>query len=87
VVVQVAAMRRYAPAFERACEIVGQMQAKGDIRLARVHDVIFIWNVRAFIYEQFARTAGAPGIADIAERFGITSSAIAASIPYAFSGW
>lgn len=40
VVVQVAYMRRYAPAFERACTIVGKMQAKGDIRLARVHDVI-----------------------------------------------
>lgn len=40
VTVQVAYMRRYAPAFERACTIVGKMQAKGDIRLARVHDVI-----------------------------------------------
>jgi predicted dehydrogenase len=40
VIVQVAYMRRYAPAFELACTIVGKMQAKGDIRLARVHDVI-----------------------------------------------
>ena len=40
VVVQVAYMRRYAPAFEQACQIVAKMQAKGDIRLARVHDVI-----------------------------------------------
>jgi predicted dehydrogenase len=40
VVVQVAYMRRYAPAFEQACQIVAKMQAKRDIRLARVHDVI-----------------------------------------------
>jgi predicted dehydrogenase len=40
VTVQVAYMRRYAPAFERACTIVGKMQAKGDIRFARVHDII-----------------------------------------------
>jgi predicted dehydrogenase len=40
VTVQVAYMRRYADAFVQACEIVGKMKAKGDIRLARVHDVI-----------------------------------------------
>jgi len=40
VTVQVAYMRRYAPAFEDACRLVGEMAAKGDIRLARVHDVI-----------------------------------------------
>lgn len=40
VTVQVAYMRRYAPAFEQACTIVGKMQAKGDIRFARVHDII-----------------------------------------------
>lgn len=40
VTVQVAYMRRYADAFVQACEIVGRMRAKGDIRLARVHDVI-----------------------------------------------
>ena len=40
VIVQVAYMRRYAPAFERACTIVSEMQAKGDIRFARVHDII-----------------------------------------------
>lgn len=40
VVVQVGYMRRYAPAFEQACQIVAKMQAKRDIRLARVHDVI-----------------------------------------------
>ncbi len=40
VTVQVAYMRRYAPAFEQACRIVGEMRAQGDIRLARVHDVI-----------------------------------------------
>jgi predicted dehydrogenase len=40
VTVQVAYMRRYADAFVAACEIVGKMKAKGDIRLARVHDVI-----------------------------------------------
>jgi predicted dehydrogenase len=40
VTVQVAYMRRYAPAFERACAIVAQMQADGDIRYARVHDII-----------------------------------------------
>ena len=37
VVVQVAYMRRYAPAFIEACRVVQDM---GDIRLARVHDVI-----------------------------------------------
>jgi predicted dehydrogenase len=40
VVVQVAYMRRYADAFEQACVVVDRMKAKGDIRLARVHDVI-----------------------------------------------
>ncbi len=40
VTVQVGYMRRYAPAFEQACRIVGEMGAEGDIRLARVHDVI-----------------------------------------------
>ncbi len=37
VTVQVAYMRRYAPAFVEACQIVRDMS---DIRLARVHDVI-----------------------------------------------
>ena len=37
VIVQVAYMRRYAPAFVEACKLVQQM---GAIRLARVHDVI-----------------------------------------------
>ena len=36
-VVQVGYMRRYAPAFLAACQMVREM---GDIRLARVHDVI-----------------------------------------------
>jgi predicted dehydrogenase len=36
-VVQVGYMRRYAPAFVAACQLVREM---GDIRLARVHDVI-----------------------------------------------
>jgi predicted dehydrogenase len=36
-VVQVGYMRRYAPAFLTACQIVREM---GDIRLARVHDLI-----------------------------------------------
>lgn len=40
VTVQVAYMRRYAPAFEQACVIVSKMRAEGDVRLARVHDVI-----------------------------------------------
>jgi predicted dehydrogenase len=40
VTVQVAYMRRYAPAFEHACTLVNQMRAKKDIRQARVHDVI-----------------------------------------------
>ncbi len=40
VTVQVAYMRRYANAFEQACTVVGDMLAEGDIRLARVHDVI-----------------------------------------------
>ncbi len=40
VVVQVAYMRRYAPAFVRACALVAEMRMQGDIRLARVHDVI-----------------------------------------------
>ncbi len=40
VIVQVAYMRRYATAFEQACTIVSKMRDKGDIRLARVHDVI-----------------------------------------------
>ncbi|MBE2238313.1 MAG: Gfo/Idh/MocA family oxidoreductase [Caldilineaceae bacterium] len=39
-IVQVAYMRRYAPAFEQACTIVGKMRVEGDVRLARVHDVI-----------------------------------------------
>ncbi len=37
VIVQVAYMRRYAPAFESACRLLPEL---GDIRLARVHDVI-----------------------------------------------
>lgn len=37
VVVQVAYMRRYAPAFESACRLLPEL---GQIRLARVHDVI-----------------------------------------------
>ncbi len=37
VVVQVAYMRRYAPAFVQACRLVRDL---GEIRLARVHDVI-----------------------------------------------
>lgn len=37
VIVQVGHMRRYAPAFTKACDLVKQM---GDIRLARVHDLI-----------------------------------------------
>ena len=37
VIVQVGYMRRYAPAFVKACEIVREM---GPVRLARVHDVL-----------------------------------------------
>lgn len=37
VIVQVAYMRRYAPAFELACRLLPEL---GEIRLARVHDVI-----------------------------------------------
>lgn len=36
-VVQVGTMRRYAPAFELACSLLSEL---GEIRLARVHDVI-----------------------------------------------
>ena len=34
----------------------------------------FIWQVRAFIYEQFVKTACAPGVTDIVESFGLTAA-------------
>lgn len=51
VVVQVGYMRRYAPAFTQACELV---RALGDIKLARVHDVI---GQNALIIEQTSRVS------------------------------
>jgi predicted dehydrogenase len=37
VTIQVGYMRRYAPAFVKACRLIGEL---GDIRLARVHDIL-----------------------------------------------
>ena len=34
-------------------------------------DDTFVWNVRAFVYEHFARTTHAPQVDDIAHHFGI----------------
>ena len=79
VVVQVAYMRRYAPAFEQACQIVAKMQAQRDIRLARVHDVI---GHNAQIIEPTSRVIKGKDIAKetIAEAKKLNDAAVAIAI-------
>ena len=55
-VVQIGYMRRYNPAFLAGCQRVRELLDKGDVRLARVHDVI---GANALVVGQIARVTRA----------------------------
>ncbi|HET7767619.1 MAG TPA: Gfo/Idh/MocA family oxidoreductase [Chloroflexota bacterium] len=68
-VVQVGYMRRYNPAFVAACERVRDLLTAGDVRLARVHDVI---GANTLIVGQIARVTR-PDDLDQRDRAGLAA--------------